>query len=292
MKLKKVTIIIIIILADFKPSSTEGSSTNPKKSVNKDIVPSLQEIVGMIGTKLDLENLNAYQPWDCTTTKHSKVETWCKTPNQFEKVVKFSKNSFFKSYPLLFDSSNLDPTKTWMMGCQIAAINVQSLLDDYTLINQVYFSRNKNSGYILKSVSLREANIQYPSKQIQKISIEFLTGSMLHTLSTSQMKELNITFEVRGSPEDDKSNPKYTFAKITERFINPSFEKEKVDLKIFNTEVSCILIKIFEGSNLVGRSVIPIRAVMSGFRIISIYDNECKMSSHAYLTCLIKTSEI
>lgn len=248
----------------------------------------------MIGTKLNLDNQTslAYQPWDCTTTKHSKVDAWCKSPTQFEKVVKFSRGSFFKSYPLLFDSSNLDPTKTWMMGCQIAAINVQSLIDDYTLINQVYFTRNKNSGYILKSDNLREATAKYPLKQTQKVSIEFLTGSMLHTLSINQMRELNITLEVRGSPEDDKSNPKYTFNKIVERFINPSFEKEKVDLKIFNTEVTCILIKIFEGTNLVGRAVIPARAIMSGFRIISIYDNECKMSTHAYLTCLIKTSEI
>lgn len=248
----------------------------------------------MIGTKLNLDNqVNmAYQPWDCTTTKHSKIERWCKSANHFEKVVRFSRGSFFKSYPLHFDSSNLDPTKSWLMGCQIAAINVQSLLDDYTLINQVYFTRNKNSGYILKSEDLREAKVRSPFQQSKKISFEFLTGSMLHTLSQIQMKELNITLEVRGSAEDEKANPKYSFAKVTERFINPIFVKEKIDLRIFNTEVTCILIKLFEGSNMVGRSVIPIRALMSGFRIISIYDNECKMTSHPYLTCLIKISQI
>lgn len=284
-------------MLEYKPSLTDGSGQNTKnikKSVNKDIVPSLQQIVGMIGTKLNLMNQDsmAYQSWDCITTKHSKVENWCKSSTHFEKVVKFSRGSFFKSYPLLFDSSNLDPTKTWMMGCQIAAINVQSLLDDYTLINQVYFTRNKNSGYILKSEGLREAKVQLPFKQTQKVSIEFLTGSMLHTLSQIQMKELNITLEIRGSPDDDKANPKYNFTKITERFINPTFVKEKVDLKIYNNEVTCVLIKLYEGSNLVGRSVIPIRAIMSGFRIIPIYDNECKLTSHAYLTCLVKISEI
>ena len=61
---------------------------------------------------------------------------------------------------------------------------------------------------------------------------------------------------------------------------------------IFNTEITCIFLKIYEGSNLIGRSVVPIRALMNGFRIIPIYDNTCKLISHAHLVCIVSQESI
>ena len=269
-----------------------------KKKVNKEIVKSLQQIVGLIGTKLNIDKQDnlLYQPWDCTTTKHSKVESWGKNITSANKVVKYSKSSFFKSYPLIFDSSNLDPTKSWLMGCQIAAINCQKLDDDFTLLNQVFFSLNRNSGYILKPSYLRNGKF-YDNNQnspiIKKtIDIQFISGCMLHTLCSNQIKEINISVNVFGSYEDDKSNHSYSFKKITEKFINPIFNNEKLSLSIFNPDLSFIFIKIQDGSTTIGRGVIPIRSIMQGFRLISLYDNECKLREQALLSCIINIKNL
>jgi hypothetical protein len=268
------------------------------KKVNKEIVDSLQQLVGLIGTKLNIDKQDRllYQQWDCTTTKHSKVESWGKNPASAVKVVNYSKSSFFKSYPLIFDSSNLDPTKTWLMGCQIAAINCQKLDDDFTLLNQVFFSLNRNNGYILKPKYLRNGKF-YDNTQnaplIKKlIDIHFISGCMLHTLSSNKIKEISIGVNVYGSYEDDKFNPSYSFKKITEKFINPIFDNEKLSLSIYNPDLSFIFIKIQDGSNTIGRGVIPIRSIMQGFRLISLYDNECKLKEQALLSCIINIKEI
>jgi hypothetical protein len=45
---------------------------------------------------------------------------------------RFAKNNVMRVYPfgLRFDSSNLDPTKAWAYGAQLAAINMQVLFKD------------------------------------------------------------------------------------------------------------------------------------------------------------------
>lgn len=248
----------------------------------------------MIGTKLKLDNLKKlyYEPWDCTTTKHKKVEDWSKSTNKLKLILEYTKTSFFKSYPLLFDSSNLDPTKTWLMGCQIAAINIQSTKDDYTLINQVFFTLNNNSGYILKPKYMREGNLDIPLKPKLNLSIRFVSGVMLQTLSDNLIKEIKITVEVVGSHDDDKYNLPHNFIKITRNFINPIFKNEIVNFNIYLPEISFILIKIYDSSHLIGRCVIPIFSIMNGFRIIDIYDNDCNLVQGSCLSCIVNKKDI
>ncbi len=242
----------------------------------------------MIGTKLKLNNQSemVYQPWDCTTTGHSKVAEWSSKPQTALKVLQYSKGSFFKTYPLIFNSANADPTKTWMMGCQIAAINVQKTDDDYTLLNQVFFSLQNKSGYILKPKYLREG-VFLESKIRQTITINFISGIMLHTLSDDHIKEINISTYVVGPIEDEKANSTHVFKSIKEKFINPIFSNEKITLTIYNPDISFIYIKIKNSDNLIGRGVIPIRALNQGFRLLSLYNNECVIKDQALISCLV-----
>jgi len=103
---------------------------------------------GMLGTKLQLKNLieNNYQPWDCITITEDKTNKFGKNIETRKNLINYTSKSFGKSYPLKMDSSNLDPTKCWLHGMQIAAINAQSLNDDNLLINYIFFKQNKGFG--------------------------------------------------------------------------------------------------------------------------------------------------
>ena len=63
----------------------------------------------------------------------------CKEYEKWKKVVEFSTVTMMKAYPQRFDSINYDPIKVWLVGGHVAALNIQSLEEDYTLINKVFF---------------------------------------------------------------------------------------------------------------------------------------------------------
>lgn len=264
------------------------------KHKNTEIVESLQAIVGLVQTKFYKEKIEQmkYQPWDSVSTKTASVEKWCKNPEIAQQIVSFTKGSLFKSYPLNFNSENINAPKTWMIGGQVAAINVQSTKDNFTLINQVFFSLSKNVGYVLKPIELREGRFLMPSQPVLSVDIEFLLGSMLHSLSQQIISELNITVEVFGSFEDDKQNKKYQFKKILNNLINPVFKEEKVHFEFYRPDISFILVKLFDDSELIGRGVVPICALMSGLRSMSLYSNDCKLATNAKLLCLVKQHDI
>lgn len=264
------------------------------KSKNTSISESMHKVVGMIGTKLDLNKLDKmfYQPWDSTTTKHSKVLDWSKSDHKTNLVVSYTKDSFFKTYPLNFNSDNYDPIKTWMMGGQIAAVNVQSTEDDFTLLNQVFFQFGKNKGYILKPQYLMEGKFNKIESPVLKVNIDFISGSMLQSLSNSQISEINISVYVYGSHEDDKYNEKHNFKTIKSKFINPNFENEKIEFNFYKPELSFIFVKIFNKSDMIGRGVIPIKGIMPGVRSLSLYSNACKLVNDARILCNVRLNKL
>lgn len=264
-----------------------------KAKVTK-IAESVQVLVGMVGTKFKIDSIDKmhYQPWDCTTSKDSSVDKWSKNEILAQKVVSYTKSSFFKTYPLNFSSGNADCTKTWLIGGQIAAINMQSTKDDFTLINQIFFSLGNNFGYRLKSNNLIEGNYVVNTKPVLNVSINFILGTMLHSLSDKIIKEMSITVELVGSYEDDKNNKKFTFKTISEHFINPVFENEKVEFNVYNSEISFILVKISSSGEMIGRGFIPVCALMSGIRTICLYNNECKLVTDAKLLSIVSQKSL
>ena len=52
---------------------------------------------------------------------------FCKDYNKWQNIVQFSTVVLMKAYPQRFDSINYDPTKVWLCGGHVAALNIQSL---------------------------------------------------------------------------------------------------------------------------------------------------------------------
>lgn len=232
-----------------------------------------------------------YQIWDCITSKDSKVDKWFKKEENRRKIIKFTKTSFFKTYPLNFNSSNMNPIKSWLMGCQIAAINVQSEDDDYTLINHVFFNLYRNVGYILKPSYLREGKLSDPYNDLKtRIEITFISAILLNTLLLPGgfIRDFNIQVTFKGDDEDEKENKQYTLKKLSDKNFNIVFNKQKVVFYMKNIDFGFILFKLYDGNVIIGRSVIPTRCVAKGFRNLSIYSNNLKVKEHALISCIVE----
>ncbi|XP_038047120.1 1-phosphatidylinositol 4,5-bisphosphate phosphodiesterase delta-4-like isoform X2 [Patiria miniata] len=88
------------------------------------------------------------------------------------------------------NSSNYNPMKMWTIGSQIVALNFQTPCDEMDL-NLGKFQQNGNSGYILKPVFLRKANMQFnpdsPGDQYtQKLTLRVISGQQLPKPSGSK----------------------------------------------------------------------------------------------------------
>lgn len=79
--------------------------------------------------------------------------------NSPEKVVKYNQKQISRIYPkgTRIGSSNYDPHKAWMYGCQLVALNYQTF-DNPMRFNQIKFEENNGTGYLLKPEILRDPN--------------------------------------------------------------------------------------------------------------------------------------
>jgi len=71
-------------------------------------------------------------------------------------LIKYNQNHFSRSYPhgLRFDSSNYDPTPSFISGVQMSALNTQTHCNFFRM-NEFRFRENGMCGYVLKHKMLR-----------------------------------------------------------------------------------------------------------------------------------------
>ncbi len=85
-----------------------------------------------------------------------------------------------KAYPQSFASDNYNLSKIWISGTQVAALNIQSNEDNYTLLNKIFFMNNRNSGYVLKSKKLLPESLIIEKYENAKMYIVFRLLSMVN----------------------------------------------------------------------------------------------------------------
>ena len=258
-----------------------------KKKTIKEVIPELYPLIGLISVVLHIDQIKQsnYQPWDVVSLSESKVLKYYK--HDRDKLVEFSKNSFLRVYPkgTRIDSSNYDPVKSWICGGQLVSLNLQSLEDDFTLLNHVFFRINNESGYVLKPSYLRSKSVEKKEYTNPAFSLEFkvLSGIMLQKCMRDQSEELYITVKVIGSFEDDE-NQKLTTASVKQNFLHPLFQKNSIKFSIFEENLSFLLIKMYDNKgHVLARSIIPIMCLNEGYRNVILYDSHCQEIEHSIL---------
>jgi len=254
----------------------------------------MHRTVGMIGRHFSIDELEKmkYQPWDCVSVTEDKLAKYCKSLDDRKKVISYTRNSFMKVYPrgTRIDSSNCDPTKSWLCGAQIHALNLQSTDDDYVLLNKIFFKINNGIGFILKPEFLIDEtyavkNYKYPS---MNLIVKLISGIMLQNILkidgvVQNIQEIAVSFNIIGSYEDDHNNKEYTTQYINQNFINPIFTNEIANFKIYETDLSFLIIKIFSGKQILARAIVPLMVIEEGIKMVPLYDEKCKEIENSML---------
>ncbi|XP_010295708.1 PREDICTED: 1-phosphatidylinositol 4,5-bisphosphate phosphodiesterase beta-2 [Phaethon lepturus] len=196
-----------------------------------------------------------------------------KFPVQF---VEYNKRQMSRIYPkgTRMDSSNYMPQMFWNVGCQMVALNFQTM-DVPMQQNMALFEFNGQCGYLLKHEFMRRPDKQFDPFSVDRIdvvvastlSVTILSGQFLSDRSVKTYVEV----ELFGLPRDTKRKYR-TKLTSTANSINPVWKEEAfVFEKIMMPELASLKIVAWEeGGKFIGHRVIPVIAVHSGYHHVCL----------------------
>ena len=257
----------------------------------------LEKLRGLPSAKFKYEEIeeNKYKPWECLTLKCKKFIKYESEPEKQKEIIKLSQHCILKAYPDSFRSNNYDIIKCWRCGCQIAALNIQALEDDFTLFNNIFFYQNKKCGYVLKPQRLLDKDIIINNKTPNG-KIEFKIISCYNLLKLMESKEDiiyekgKLTMEIYslGSEQDDL-NP-HRIYKLKGGLLFPIIKDNDNIIKyhIYENDLGGIMIKFIYEGNMIGRGCIPYCLMKNGYRRIPIFDNDCYICDDVFVLGFFK----
>uniref|UniRef100_A0A3P8UNA9 1-phosphatidylinositol 4,5-bisphosphate phosphodiesterase n=1 Tax=Cynoglossus semilaevis TaxID=244447 RepID=A0A3P8UNA9_CYNSE len=213
----------------------------------------------------------SYQMSSFVETK--ALEQLTKSPVEF---VEYNKMQLSRIYPkgTRVDSSNYNPQLFWNAGCQLVALNFQTI-DLSMQLNLGMYEYNGKCGYRLKPEFMRR-----PDKHFDPFTESTVDGIVANTLSVKIIsgqflsdKKVGTYVEIDmfGLPVDTKRK---AFKTKTSQgnAINPVWEEEAIVFKkVVLPTLASLRIAVFEeGGKFIGHRIIPVSAIRPGYHYISL----------------------
>uniref|UniRef100_UPI0037E8309D 1-phosphatidylinositol 4,5-bisphosphate phosphodiesterase beta-2 n=1 Tax=Semicossyphus pulcher TaxID=241346 RepID=UPI0037E8309D len=189
--------------------------------------------------------------------------------------VEYNKRQMSRIYPkgTRMDSSNYNPQPYWNAGCQMVALNYQTM--DFPMqLNMALFEFNGRTGYLLKHDVLRRSDKKFDpfcdridTVVASTLTIKIYSGQFL----SDKNVKTGVEVEVIGLPGDPKKKYRTKWS-TTPNAINPVWNEEPfVFEKILLPEMASLRIVVHEeNGKFLGHRVIPLDAIQSGFHHICL----------------------
>ncbi|KRZ33565.1 1-phosphatidylinositol 4,5-bisphosphate phosphodiesterase beta-1 [Trichinella pseudospiralis] len=217
--------------------------------------------------------------------------------------INYNKHRCTRIYPRgnRMNSSNYAPQIFWSVGCQLVALNFQTLDTPPMQINLGKFEMNGRSGYLLKPKCMREFGKTFDPLEegaienvvTNSVTIQIISGQLLSLSKINTFVEV----EMCGIPSDCVRK-RYRTKLVENNGINPvyldadakPFEFQKVILP----EAASVRFVVYEYSNratFLGHSMIPVVGLRPGYRHIGLKSAMNKPLSMATLFVHIKVTD-
>ncbi|XP_063534095.1 1-phosphatidylinositol 4,5-bisphosphate phosphodiesterase classes I and II [Cydia strobilella] len=190
--------------------------------------------------------------------------------------VNYNKHQLSRVYPAgtRFDSSNFMPQVFWNAGCQLVALNYQTL-DLAMQLNLGTFEYNRRCGYLLKPEFMRRKDRRldpFAESTVDGIiagslSVTVLSGQLL----TDKRCGTYVEVDMFGLPADTVRK-KFRTRVAPNNGINPVYGEEPfVFKKVVLPELAMIRIAAHEESGrLLGHRVLPVVGLCPGYRHVNL----------------------
>ncbi|XP_040285796.1 1-phosphatidylinositol 4,5-bisphosphate phosphodiesterase beta-1 isoform X1 [Bufo bufo] len=201
------------------------------------------------------------------------LEQLTKSPVEF---VEYNKMQLSRIYPkgTRVDSSNYMPQVFWNAGCQMVALNFQTI--DFPMqLNMGMYEYNAKCGYRLKPEFMRR-----PDKHFDPFTETTVDGIVANTVSVKIIsgqflsdKKVGTYVEVDmfGLPVDTRRK---AFKTKTSQgnAVNPVWEEEPIVFKkVVLPSLACLRISAYEeGGKFIGHRILPVYAIRPGYHYICL----------------------
>ncbi|XP_055296336.1 1-phosphatidylinositol 4,5-bisphosphate phosphodiesterase classes I and II isoform X2 [Sitodiplosis mosellana] len=190
--------------------------------------------------------------------------------------VNYNKHQLSRVYPAgtRFDSSNFNPQLFWNAGCQLVALNYQTL-DLAMQLNLGIFEYNQRAGYLLKPEFMRRKD-----RRLDPFAESTVDGIIAGTVSITVLsgqflsdKKVGVFVEVDmfGLPADTVRK-KFRTRCVRDNALNPIFDDEPfVFKKVVLPELASIRITAYEeGGKFIGHRVLPVIGLCPGYKHVTL----------------------
>ncbi|XP_056156127.1 1-phosphatidylinositol 4,5-bisphosphate phosphodiesterase beta-3 [Lampris incognitus] len=200
------------------------------------------------------------------------MDTLKSSPIEF---VEYNKNQLSRIYPkgTRVDSSNYMPQLFWNVGCQMVALNFQTL-DLPMQLNMGVFEYNGGSGYLLKPEFMRRTDKHFDpfTENIvdgivaNTVKIRVISGQFL----TDKKVGVYVEVDIFGLPADTKR--KYRTRTSNGNSLDPVWDD---DMFVFNKIVlptlASLRIAVFEeNGKFIGHRILPVSVIRPGYHYINL----------------------
>uniref|UniRef100_UPI0037E7A88D 1-phosphatidylinositol 4,5-bisphosphate phosphodiesterase beta-3 n=1 Tax=Semicossyphus pulcher TaxID=241346 RepID=UPI0037E7A88D len=200
------------------------------------------------------------------------MDTLKNSPIEF---VEYNKNQLSRIYPkgTRVDSSNYMPQLFWNVGCQMVALNFQTL-DLPMQLNMGVFEYNGHSGYLLKPEFMRRTD-----KHFDPFTENIVDGIVANTVKIKVVsgqflidKKVGVYVEVDmfGLPADTKR--KFRTKTSNGNSLDPVWDDEMfVFNKVVLPTLASLRIAVFEeNGKFIGHRILPVSAIRPGYHYINL----------------------
>ncbi|XP_069573104.1 1-phosphatidylinositol 4,5-bisphosphate phosphodiesterase beta-3 [Brachyistius frenatus] len=200
------------------------------------------------------------------------MDTLKSSPIEF---VEYNKNQLSRIYPkgTRVDSSNYMPQLFWNVGCQMVALNFQTL-DLPMQLNIGVFEYNGRSGYLLKPEFMRRTDKHFDpfTENIvdgivaNTVKIKVISGQFL----TDKKVGVYVEVDMFGLPADTKR--KYRTKTSNGNSLDPVWDDEMfVFNKVVLPTLASLRIAVFEeNGKFIGHRILPVSAIRPGYHYINL----------------------
>ncbi|KAF7660910.1 hypothetical protein LDENG_00273050 [Lucifuga dentata] len=189
--------------------------------------------------------------------------------------VEYNKNQLSRIYPkgTRVDSSNYMPQLFWNVGCQMVALNFQTL-DLPMQLNMGVFEYNGHSGYLLKPEFMRRTDKHFDpfTENIvdgivaNTVKIKIISGQFL----TDKKVGVYVEVDIFGLPADTKR--KYRTRTSNGNSLDPVWEDDMFVInKVVLPTLASLRIAVFEeNGKFIGHRILPVSAIRPGYHYINL----------------------
>lgn len=127
-----------------------------------------------------IDKSEQYAPEQIFSLSENTANKYIKGGVGIEDLIRHTQTHVVRIYPkgTRVNSTNYEPLQYWAAGCQLVALNIQTMDLGYR-INQAMFMRSGRQGYVLKPLALRDPHfeeLRKHTKHFFDVTVSFFTS--------------------------------------------------------------------------------------------------------------------